>query len=138
MSLGLRRGSLGAEDPQIGRASVEVQGQDLSRSANGDVGDVLIVLRVTGVVGSRAGLASGELGGLVLGNVVLEVLADGSAELLLGLVEGAGSVRSVVGVVNHRHGDGLLLSLSGESRSHAAGGEEGNEESTKGLHFDGC
>lgn len=138
VSLGRRRGSLGAEDPQIGRASVKVQGEDLSRSTNGDVGDVLIILRVAGVVGSRAGLASGELGSLVLGNPVLEVLADGSAKLSLGLEELGRSVRSVVGVVLDRDGDGLLLSLGGESSSQAASGEERNEVGTKGLHFEAC
>lgn len=134
VSGGGRLGGLGAEDPQVGRTGVKVQGEDLSGSTNGDVGDVLVIGAVAGVGVGRASLALGE--GVLGSHGSAEVVADGSAVLSLGLVESGRTVGNVVLVVSDLDGSGLL-SLSGESRSHAASGEEGNEESTEGLHFEG-
>lgn len=133
---GRRLGRLGAKDPQVGGAGVKVQGEDLSRSADGDGGDVLRIGAVTGVVGRRAGLALGEsLLGLPGSHERLQVVADGSAILSLGLEESSRAVGDVVLVVLDLDGS-RLLTLGGEGRGQAAGGEEGNEKSSKGLHLE--
>lgn len=123
LAVPLRRGRLAAEDPQVRRARVEVQVQDLRRGANRYWAEVGGVAAVDGRSSDRARRTTGEARGRDVGDSLLEMGRRRAAVLQVGLVDGQGTVELVVRVA-----DLLDRSLAGPSivNDSANAGREGN------------
>ncbi len=127
---------LGREDPEVRRAGVEVQVQGLSRGTDLNGGEVLAVVLSRGV-GGRAGIAAALGGGLALGGGGGDVVGHGLAELDVSPGKGGGAVLDQVGVGHSIDREVGRADLGRDHGGEASGGEEGDEESSEGLHG-GC
>lgn len=130
----LAAGSFAGEHPQIRGASVKVKAETLGGSANVNGRQVLQII----ALGDGAGLSTASVARLVLGfKGALNGLRKLQGHLLGKLVEGAAHGQNTVGLELSivLDGNGDSGPSSGRSGTGKASGQNTDEESTKGLHF---